>query len=145
MRKIGTNHGFSINLPPLGFGPHKLEMFAVESFGTVSVKVAQTTVSNYRPLGGLLSLDSTQIAGWAYDPDISTAAMNVQLVVSNIVIGTYVAYQSNAGVDILFNSPNHAFTIPMPTLSTGTYEVDVYAIDPNNGLRTAIVATTLTV
>src|SRR6185369_15340428 len=44
-------HGFAGALPVLGFGVHKVEFYAAESQGNVSVLIGSRMVTNNRPVG----------------------------------------------------------------------------------------------
>jgi len=139
----GTQHGFEISLPALSFGTHKIAIYAAESQGNVAELIGVATVTNNRPIGVFESATSTAITGWAADPDISTASLTIVVYVNGVQTATGTADLTRNDLLTSIGSTQHGFSIPV-SLPTGVNKVDVYAVDPNNGLISLIGTRTVT-
>ncbi len=138
---LTPNHGFSVDLPTLSFGTHRIDVYAAESQGNVSDFIGSTTVTNNRPIGVLESATATTITGWAADPDRLGESVDIEVFVNGqlAMSGTADTLRNDlAGTAPLSSDSgflNYGFALTLPTaLSTGTNQVDVYAVDLNNGL-----------
>jgi len=99
-------HAFSAPLPALGFGTHRIDVYAAESQGNVSVLIGSRNVTNQRPAGALESADATMVTGWAADPERLG-----QSVVVRVYINAVLAASATADVE----RPDLAFTSPIST------------------------------
>ncbi|MCL2639634.1 MAG: hypothetical protein FWD53_02200 [Phycisphaerales bacterium] len=135
----GTAHGFEVPLPPLTFGTHTIAVYAAESQGHVAVLIGEMKVTNNRPIGAIVSISATNIVGWAYDPDVSTESLSVVVYVNGQEAAT--GWAGPTGGDLLTSL---GVTQYMQSLKSGVNRVDVYAVDPNNGLISLIGTRTIT-
>lgn len=125
-----TNHGYVVTLPGMSFGAHKVEVYAAESQGNVSVKIGEVTVTNTAPIGSFDGLDGAYAAGWAFDSDNPSTPLQVALLVDGQIATTTTASAERPDVSSYLQSTNHAFWIALPTLSAGSHEISVLAYDP---------------
>jgi len=139
-----NDHGFTANLPALSFGTHRIDIYASESQGNVSVLLGSKTVTNARPIGAVESIDTTTLIGWAADPDVIGTSVQVEVFVNG---GLAVTGTANiARPDLLTNPPlssdpnfdNYGYSLTLTGLVSGNNQVDVYAVDPNNGMLSPI-------
>ncbi len=133
-----ANHGFAIDLPPLSFGTHTISVYAAESQGTVSTLIGSKTVTNLRPTGSFDFASSTTIWGWAADYDLPSTPLDILVYINGVPTLSESAGNARADLIPYFGNADHGFNITLPVLSAGTYQIDLYALDKNNGLRTNI-------
>lgn len=129
----GDSHGFSFNMPELSFGTHTVTFYAAESQHNVASLIGTTTITNNHAVGVVESFDGTNIVGWADDPDVATQSVAIQIFVNGVQVATGTADQNHANLPDTMGA-THGFSIALPTLSSGTNQIDVYVVDPNNGL-----------
>jgi hypothetical protein len=135
----GANHGFVATMPPLSYGTHKIDIYAAESQGNVSVLIGSATVTKANhPQGSFEAASATTVTGWAADPDAVGQAVTVQVYVNGVPVVTD-AVTDQARPDVQASAPFntnvfnlYGFSITLPTLSSGTNVIDVYAVDVNN-------------
>jgi hypothetical protein len=150
------NHGFSVDLADLfegdglRFGTHKVELYAAESQKNVAVLIGTQYITNHRPFGALESATATTITGWAADPDILGQSVHVKVYVNGVASDAQLA--EVARDDLLSWTPlstdsfsKYGFVLTLPTLSTGTNRIDIYAEDLNNGQFSSLGSLTLVV
>ena len=99
------------------------------------------------PIRGAIDVaDTTQIAGWAYDPREPNARVEVQLFMDGQLIAARPAdeqrddlVKAGAAADAL-----HGFTFAMPSLqlAKGKHQVMVYAMRAGGGKNKALLALT---
>ena len=147
------DHGFSAALPALSFGTHKIDIYASESQGNVSVLIGSKTVTNNRPIGSIDSSSTTTVAGWAADPDVLGTSIQVQVYVNGVPMGDPVAANIDRP-DLLTQAPfstqgsnfdQYGYSITLTGLVSGNNQVDVYAIDPNNGMLSPLGSKVITI
>ena len=80
------------------------------------------------------SFDGTNIIGWADDPDQPAESVDIQIFVNGVQVATGTADQTRNDLASSVGSTNHGFSIAVPTLAAGVNQIDVYAVDLNNGL-----------
>lgn len=127
-----ANHGFNIALPPLKIGENLIEIYASESQGNVSSLIGSKTVVNNRPIGALDTATATTVTGWAADPNTLGTAVNVKVYINNVPQTLTVANAARSDLTPVLGSPNYGITYTLPTLTSGTYEISLYAQDSNN-------------
>ena len=123
------------------FGTHKIEVYAAESQGNVSQLIGTRIVTNNRPVGNIDVANSSIVAGWAYDPDNVGQSVDIKVFVNGVLANTATANLSRPdllGIPALASNSftNYGFSINL-TLTAGTNQVDIYAVDKNNGLAHA--------
>jgi hypothetical protein len=126
------NHAFAADLPTLSFGTHKIDIYAAESQGNVSVLIGSKTVTNNRPLGSIDLANSTTVAGWTRDPDLADTSLEVKVYVNNVLATSGTA--NVARIDVApagFNQ--YGYTLSL-SLSSGRNQIDVYVVDKNNNM-----------
>ena len=139
-----NDHGFSTNLPALSFGTHRIDIYASESQGNVSVLIGTKTVTNTRPIGAVESINTTTVTGWAADPDEIGSSIQVEVFVNGTLAVTGTANISRP--DLLSTPPlstdqnfnDYGYSLTLTGLVSGNNQVDVYAVDPNNGMLSPI-------
>jgi hypothetical protein len=146
-----ANHAFIADLPTLSFGTHKIDVYAAESQGNVSVLIGSMTVTNSRPIGSIDMASATTLAGWAADTDRLGESLDVKVYVNNVLTNTVTA--SIARADLLNaaalagtgNFTSYGFTVTLPTLSTGRNQIDLYVVDKNNNMLSPLGSRVITV
>lgn len=138
------NHAFSKTLPALSFGKHRLDLYAAESQGNASVLIGTKFVTNNRPAGVLESSSAAAIIGWAADYDLPGQSVDLQVYINGVLAistTTDVSRPDIAAFKALATVPSftsYGFSISLPTLSSGRNQIDVFAVDANNGLLTPL-------
>ena len=151
------NHAFSGSLPAMSFGTHKIDLYASESQGNVSVLIGSKTVVNSRPIGWIESATATNISGWAGDPNRPGESVDIVIYINGVaytpgiltVSGTANISRPDVAAIAPFSSvPGYAlygFNITLPTLSAGRNQIDIYAVDKNNGMISPLGSRAITV
>lgn len=125
-----AEHGYVFTVLPLAPGNHTLRVVATDlPFGTEVV--LGTRALNVQPgaLGVIDSFDvSRGISGWAFDPVLSSAAVNIRVDVDGTPVSTTSTTVTRPDLLQFFGSVNHGFNVPVPVLSGGTHQVSVYAL-----------------
>lgn len=140
-----SDHGFAIDSPALSFGTHRIDVYAAESQGNVSTLIGSKTVTNARPTGYLDLINATTVKGWAIDPDRPEIALDIKVFVNGVLLTTGTAGDARPDLAKFYPSTNYGFTITLPTLSAGMNQIDVYAVDKNNGVLIALGSKAVTV
>ncbi len=145
------DHGFVANLPALSYGKHKIQIYAAESQGNVSVLIGTMTVTNNRPIGAVETVNATTVVGWAADPDTLGSSIQVEVYVNGVL-----AITRTAGIprpDLTTKPPlstdpgfdEYGYSLTLTGLSSGANEVDVYAVDSNNGMVSPLGSAVITI
>lgn len=137
------NHAFSADLPSLSFGTHKIDVYAAESQGNVSVLIGSQTVTNNRPLGSVDLANSTTVAGWTRDPDLVNTSLEVKVYVNNVLASSGTA--NVARIDVAptgFNQYGYNLSL---SLSSGRNQIDVYVVDKNNNMLSPLGSRVVTI
>ena len=143
---IGSpNHGYSIALPAMEFGTHVITVYADESVGNNSVLIGTATVVNHVPIGSADLFNRNTVSGWAFDADWGSGAVTVDLFVDGVDTTSVTANGTRNDLTPVFGSPNHGFTVSVPTLSAGSHEVSVFIVDPNNSRLVPLATRTFVV
>jgi hypothetical protein len=146
-----ANHAFAADLPTLTFGEHKIDVYAAESQGNVSVLIGSTIVTNNRPIGSIDLASTTTLAGWAADPDRLGESMDVKVYINNVLVTTATAGLSRgdllnaAALSGTGNFSAYGYSITLPALASGRNQIDVYAVDKNNGMLSPLGSKVITV
>ena len=99
---------------------------------TSAVTVTVNTPKTFLPTPGYIDVaNMNQISGWAYDPANPTAAINVQIVITNGPTQTFTANETRSDLLAVVGSANHGFTYTTPMLSAGTHIAYIYAVEVN--------------
>lgn len=153
LQSLSSNaHGFSADLPALSFGTHKIDIYASESQGNVSVLIGSKTVTNTRPIGAVESINATTVTGYAGDIDTLGQSIEVEVYVNGVLAVTGTAniarpdlvetgapFAADPGFD------DYGYSLTLTGLTSGANEVDVYAVDSNNGMLSPIKSEIVTV
>jgi hypothetical protein len=143
---IGSaNHGFSVSLPEMTFGTHRIDVYASESQGNVSTLIGARTITNRPPLGMIDLANATTLAGWIADPDTPTQSLDFKVFINGVEAASGSANITRNDLTPSLGSPNHGYWVGLPTLSSGRNQVDLYAVDKNNGLLSFIKSTVIVV
>jgi len=140
-------HGFVGALPALAFGTHKVEFYAAESQGNVSVLIGMRMVSNSRPIGALESAAATTVTGWAADPDRLGESVEIRVYVNGVYAVHATADEERtdlASLSPLSTMPefmHYGYAVELPDLQPGRNQIDVFAVDLNNGLLSPLGST----
>ena len=79
-------------------------------------------------------LNSVYVRGWAFDPDTPNESVQIQVYMDGVCIGSGVANTLREDVNAVYGcGNNHGFdiTIPVTVTETGTYSIEVYALNTN--------------
>lgn len=129
-----TQHGFSVRFPKLPAGKHAIAVYAVDATSDALVLLANKTVNAGNPAGnplpyGAISIwSATGISGWAYDPSVKAAAIDVRVDVDGVAGVPVEADGQATGLPATVVGADHGFIVPL-NLPAGEHWVDVYAID----------------
>jgi hypothetical protein len=153
-----ANHGWTFQLPSLPFGTHRLDVYAAESQGNVSILIGTRSVVNTRPIGAVDPGTRTVLTGWVADPDRLGESLaikvyiNGELYLPNAELD-YTA-QATSGRDDLIDDPrlagapeftNYGFSVNLEGLAPGANQIDLFAVDLNNGMVSPIGSKIITI
>ncbi len=145
------HHAFAHALPAVGFGTHRIDVYAAEAQGNVSVLIGSKTVVNNRPLGCLDVASATTIGGWAVDIDRPGESADLRVYINGTLAltqSTNVNRADIAAIPPLSMVPGfsaYGFSITLPTLAAGRNQIDVFMADINNGLLTPLASRVITI
>ena len=145
------DHGFVANLPSLSYGKHKIQIYASESQGNVSVLIGTMTVTNNRPIAAVETANSTTVIGWAADPDTLGTSLTIEVYVNGVLAVTGTASIPRA--DLITQKPlsampnfdDYGYSLTLTGLVSGNNQVDVYAVDSNNGMVSPLGSSVITI
>ncbi len=143
----GAQHGFDVTVPVPTNGPHVIHVYGI-NVGTGSSNPLLGTkgvTTGGNPFGSLddvaVSPGSVKLAGWALDPDASTAT-DVHVYVDGVK--TVVTTASLPRGDIAAAFPgagaDHGYDITIP-IAPGQHRFDVYAINLGTGTANPLIGT----
>jgi hypothetical protein len=147
------NHAFNAPLPSLPFGIHKIDLYAAESQGNISVLIGSQMVNNLRPVGLIEVANTTTISGYAADPDHLGGSVQIQVFINGVKVDALTTSANGARPDLVKKKPfssqpgfsNYGFSITLPNLEVGRNQIDVYVVDPNNGWLSPLGSRAITV
>jgi hypothetical protein len=148
------NHAFLVDLPELGFGTHRIAVYAAESQGNVAVLIGSKSVTNKRPVGAIEAVNGTTLTGWAADPDRLGESLLIKVYVNGALALTTTADDPRddlAGTAPLSAVPgytSYGYSISLAGVSglaSGANQVDVFAVDLNNGKISPLGSRVITV
>ncbi|WP_263118992.1 hypothetical protein [Cellulomonas sp. RIT-PI-Y] len=145
----GANHGVDTTLT-LTDGVHEVCLYAIDSSGGWNPKIAckSVTVVNQRPIGKIDSLTpglrgQVQVRGWTLDPD-TRDPITAHLYVDGVFHTAVTANASRPDVDAVHGKgANHGIDTTI-TLTQGTHQVCLYAIDSSGGWNPKLNCVTVT-
>ncbi len=132
------DHGFSLPVPTtLSSGQHTVVVMAQDYPGGGFVQIGTTQIipalvgSTHAPIGWVDVANRQTVSGWAFDADAGATPIQVRVDIDGVP-GTPVL-AGDVRNDLTgykpVGSPDHGFSFPMPTLSSGQHTVAVYAQD----------------
>lgn len=138
-----ANHGFSFALPLLTGAAHTVDVYVQEYPTTNFVKLdsrvvpALATTSTATPFGWIdatytaAQAGATTIVGWAFDKDAGTGPIVIRIDVDGVPTTYGLANLGRADLTAYapVGSPNHGFSIALPTLAPFTHTFDVWMED----------------
>ena len=86
----------------------------------------------------MTELDGDEITGWAFDPNLGSAAATVQISIDGVIQGPVTADETVDALQATVGSTDHGFTFEMPELGYGKHVVKVLAMDNKSGKSTQI-------
>ena len=145
----GNQHGFSGDVL-VGGGLHSVCAFVINSgIGTKNTLVGCRWVtlpgSASAPMGNPDTITPTAtglvVSGWALDPDVLGATIDVHVYVDGRGAGRAVADEQRPDVGVVFPEagPRHGFSLAVP-LSRGQHRVCVYGINVGAGVTNPLLA-----
>ena len=146
----GPNHGygFEIKVGKEFVGRHVLNIYAINVGGganvllrslEVNIADANNPVGQADSIGG--GIYSVGSSGWAFDPDDTSAALEIQAYLDDKMIGKTVANLSRDDVNKAYGcGSNHGygFEIQVGKEFVGTHTLSVYAINVGGGDNTLL-------
>lgn len=126
---------------------HTVQVFAVDNEagtehevdGSPRVVDSRSGLANAAPFGGFDICNKVVLAGWAWDPDVATGSIDVEIWIDNEL---FAQVPANSKRDTLRNSkvtpdPYHGFVTTTPTalLDGATHTVRVYALNYPSGVK----------
>jgi len=128
-----ANHGYSFKLNTLKPGIHRMDVYAVDSLTGAAILIGTSQINTNQPAtGNLETITSSQITGWAYDPDAGNAAVQVRYQIDDFAPVFVTANVSRPDLQATLGSRNHGFTINLPQLIAGDHTITVDVVDPNS-------------
>lgn len=153
-RKIAPTETCAFSLPwpkSLNDGlEHTVQVFAVDNEagtehevdGSPRVVDSRSGLANAAPFGGFDICNKVVLAGWAWDPDVATGSIDVEIWIDNEL---FAQVPANSKRDTLRNSkvtpdPYHGFVTTTPTalLDGATHTVRVYALNYPSGVKVEV-------
>ncbi|MCB9935658.1 MAG: hypothetical protein H6840_08180 [Planctomycetes bacterium] len=129
---------------------HTVQVFAVDNEarteheldGSPRVVDSRSGLANAAPFGGFDICNKVVLAGWAWDPDVATGSIDVEVWIDGEL---FVQVPANSKRDTLRNSkvtpdPYHGFVTTTPTalLDGATHTVRVYALNYPSGVKVEV-------
>ncbi len=127
-----ANHGFSLTLPTLPAGIHRLEVVALALDGQERIISSQQIGTASRPIGSLDVVDNNVLAGWAADLDSPTLPANVRIHVDGRFIRTIQTTSTRSDLATVGPGP-YAFQTNTVPLTPGSHTVQLFVDDPDFG------------
>ncbi len=120
-----SNLGFDVSGSYAG---HVVEVYAIDQ---PSGKPVLIYTNNHAPKGYVEINNGFKVAGWAYDPDDTSAHVNIRVVIDGVAMSNTLtpADVSRSDLTSLIGSPDHGFAIDVPGLTPGKHLIAVYALD----------------
>lgn len=150
-RKITPTDSCAFNTPwpeSLNDGlDHTVQVFAVDTEdgthheldGSPRIVNARSGLANEAPFGRFDICNKVVLAGWAWDPDVGTGSIDVEIWIDNEL---FAQVPANSKRDTLRNSkvtpdPYHGFVTTTPTalLDGATHTIRVYALNYPSGVK----------
>ncbi len=132
VEKLGSaNHGFSVTLPQLMAGSHKITVWTVDSTtGELKLikSLSKTVSGSALPKGAVEVLTSTQVSGWVKDVNLLGESSFVRIDVDGEEGEAFLADMSRPELLKKTGAGNFGFSKDLD-LSPGRHRIDVYAID----------------
>jgi hypothetical protein len=129
-----ADHGFALVLPQLTAGNHTITVHAIDPvsqaltlLGTRTATVANLP-GNPLPLGSIDLVNTTVVAGWAYDPSNPTQAINIRIDVDGVAGSVSMANLTRTDLQTVIGSTNHGYHRAL-SLTPGQHRIDVYMLD----------------
>jgi hypothetical protein len=145
----GDAHGYNWTTT-LAYGTHQVCVWAIDSAGGTNTQLGcrTVTVRNAAPFGSIdtvaVSGQTLTVAGWALDPD-TTASIRTHVYIDGAGAASLAANGSRPDVGRIHGKGDaHGYNWTT-TLSVGTHQVCVYAIDAAGGPNTQLGCRTVTV
>ena len=126
---------------------HTVQVFAVDTDsgehheidGSPRIVNARSGLANEAPFGRFDICNKVVLAGWAWDPDVATGSIDVEIWIDNEL---FAQVPANSKRDTLRNSkvtpdPYHGFVTTTPTalLDGATHTIRVYALNYPSGVK----------
>ncbi len=141
-----ANHGFSVALSQLPKGVHRLDVYAVDSVTHANTLIGTADVSsNHPPIGLVETLNSAEIAGYAFDADLGAKPIQVRYTIDGGAPVFVTAGNSRPDLGGTLGSVNHGFAIALPQLTAGNHTITVDAVDPVSDQLVRLTSQTVTI
>jgi hypothetical protein len=144
----GDAHGYTWTTT-LSYGTHQVCVYAIDSSGGPNTQLGcgTVTVVNNAPFGSIdtVSVSGTTltVAGWALDPD-TTASIRTHIYIDGAGAASIAADGSRPDVGAIHGKGDaHGYNW-VGTVSAGTHQVCIYAIDSAGGANTQLGCRTVT-
>ena len=103
-----------------------------QKFGASSpaTSIRVNSTQNRLPEGQFEFADTTWGYGWAWDPDVGSAAISVDVYINGNYAGSVKADRSRDDLGSKgVVGKNHGFAFQMPKLPAGAHKIEIYAVD----------------
>ncbi len=90
-------------------------------------------IGNQPATGAVTTLNSTEIDGWAYDPNLGSKPASVEISVDGVNYPAVSADDADTAAPALAGDGDHGFSFDMPTLDYGKHAIKVFVIDEPSG------------
>ncbi len=127
-----ANHGFSFTLPTsLSLGFHRVDLFARDTTSNALTYIASTEINtNMPPRGSLDLFNGNLLAGWAFDGNAGSTAIQIRYQLDGGAPTLATADVTRGDLQTVLGSTNHGFAVTLPQLPAGAHTVSVWAVDP---------------
>lgn len=144
-------YGFQLATPAVGVGQHTVEMYAIDTPTGEAVLIGRQTftLEQRPPIGNVDVLTATavttQILGWALDPDSPGRAVQIRIDVDGLPAIAGSASGDRPDLEPVFGTRAHGFSVTLPSVGVGNHRVDVYGIDVETGTAVLLESSVVTV
>ncbi len=102
-------------------------------------------MGNKPPTGDVEVLNNTTVSGWAFDPNLGTAPVTVNITMDGTLIDTTTANTTRDDLTAQLGSSDHGFSFDLSNVPYGKHTIKVYAVDSATSKQTQIGSGTIVV
>jgi hypothetical protein len=131
IRLFGTSQlGVDLTNLSLSSGPHRLDLYALDSSSSTPVLIASRTINNTLNFGNVEFLTAAGVSGWAYAQAADNHQATLRIDIDNIPGATFLANAPKPSVAAALKGPSFGFSLPLPKLAPGPHLIQLFLLDP---------------